>query len=353
MNRKNPLWLMTLLLAAGGSHAADAVANSTKKLDAYFDGLQQQGLVNGSIAISERGTVRYKRSIGFASIDNGIPQEADGGTRYRIGAVTRIFTAALMLQLAEGATITLDNKLAEFYPDLPEALKISYRDLLQQRSGLTNYTEAKDFETWRTTPRSHAEMLKVIADGGVKFPPGERIDVGDTNYLLAGYVIEKVRERSYDEILLRQIAGKLGLARTYYAGTGAPVSLEAVSYQWTPEGWRPLTDTDPSVDGGARGVVSNANDLVAFMDALFAGKVVSKYSLGNMRGEDGAPGMGLRPVEVGGHSGFGESGRIEAFDAAVYHFPGEKISIAWTGNASRVPMDQILDDVMKLIPTAR
>jgi hypothetical protein len=86
---------------------------------------------------------------------------------------------------------------------------------------------------------------------------------------------------------------------------------------------------------------------------LFAGKVVSKYSLVNMRGEDGAPGIGLRPAEVGGRAGFGESGRIEAFDAAVYHFPDEQISIAWTSNASRVPMDQILDEVMKLIPRAR
>jgi CubicO group peptidase (beta-lactamase class C family) len=297
--------------------------------------------------------LRYKRSIGFATIENVVAQEADAGTRYRIGELTRLFTAALALQLAEQATLTLDNKLAEFYPDLPNAITITYRNLLQQRSGLSNYRDAKDFETWRMTPRSRAEMMKVVTDGGVKFPPGERVEINHTNYLLIGYVLEKVHERSYDDIVRRQIANKLGLVRTYYAGTSTMTTLEAAAYRWTAEGWRREVEPDPSVDGGDGGLVSNATDLVAFMDALFAGKVVSKYSLGNMRGEDGAPGIGLHPAQIAGHAGFGERGSVGAFNAAVYHFPDEKISIAWTGNASRVPMDQILDDVLELIPRAR
>jgi D-alanyl-D-alanine carboxypeptidase len=347
------IWIAGLLLASSAAHAVDVFPRATKKLDAHFDGLQAQGLVSGSIAISERGVLRYQRSVGFASIENGVPQEADAGTRYRIGEVTRLFTAALALQLAEQATITLDNKLAEFYPDLPNAINITYRNLLQHRSGLSNYTDAKDFDAWRRTPRSHDEMLKAVTDGGVKFPPGERVEVNDTNYLLIGYVLEKVHERSYDDIVRRQIANKLGMVRTYYAGTSTMTSLEAAAYQWTAEGWRREVEPDPSVDGGAGGLVSNATDLVAFMDALFAGKVVSKYSLGNMRGEDGAPGIGMRPAEIAGRSGFGERGTLGAFNAAVYHFPDEKISIAWTSNASRMPMDQILDEVLKLIPRAR
>jgi D-alanyl-D-alanine carboxypeptidase len=354
MTRTIPTWLAaTLLMLACAANAADRLPRVTKKIDAYLDGLQSQGLVNGSLAISERGVLRYQRSIGFATIENGVPQEADLGTRYRIGEVTRLFTAALALQLAEQATLTLDNKLAEFYPDLPNAITITYRDLLQQRSGLSNYRDAKDFGTWRMTPRSRAEMMRVITDGGVRFPPGERVEINDTNYLLIGYVLEKVHERSYDDIVRRQIANKLGLVRTYYAGTSTMTTLEATAYQWTAEGWRPEVEPDPSVDGGAGGLVSNASDLVAFMDALFAGKVVSKYSLGNMRGEDGAPGIGLHAAQIAGHSGFGERGSVGAFKAAAYHFPDEKISIAWTSNASRLAVDQILDEVLQLIPRAR
>jgi D-alanyl-D-alanine carboxypeptidase len=352
MNRRYLVWPLALLLFGTAAHA-DVVPRATKKIDAYLNGLQARGQVNGSIAISERNVLRYKRSLGFATLDNGVPQSADAATRYRIGAVTRIFTAALTFKIAESATLTLDNKVAEFYPDIPNAIEISYRNVLQQRSGLSNYTSAPGYDTWRFAPHTRAEMLKVITDGGVKFPPGDRVEINDTNYLLLGYVLEKIHERSYDDILRREIANKLGLVRTYVAGTGGATTLEAISYQWTPEGWRPVAANDPTVDGAASGLVSNATDLVTFMDALFAGKVVTMYNLGAMRGDEDARPIGFRPAEISGHAGFGETGTTAAFEAAVYHFPAGKISIAWTGNASRVPMDQILGEVMKLIPKAK
>src|SRR5262245_43039642 len=87
------LLLSMILLLVGAAAHADVVPRATKKIDAYLDGLQ--GQLNGSIAISERGVVRYKRSLGFATLENGTENPADAGTRYRIGAVTRIFTAAL------------------------------------------------------------------------------------------------------------------------------------------------------------------------------------------------------------------------------------------------------------------
>ena len=349
MRVKSQLLAALLLVTSGAASAADAVPAATKKLNAYFDALQAQGTVSGSIAISERGVLRYQRSIGFATVENGIPQPADTGTRYRIGPVTKLFTAVLTMQLAEQASITLDNKLAEFYPDLPNAIAMTYRNLLQQRSGLAHYTDAPDFDTWRNTARTHAEMLDVITAGGARFAPGERVEKNDTNYLLLGYVLEKIYERSYDDIVRRQITSKLGLVRTYYAGTGGSSTLESISYQATPDGWRAEVDRDPSIDGGAGGMVSNATDLVTFMDAVFTGKLVTPYSLESMRDQSGGSGIGLWPRTLAGNSALGESGNIGSFNACVYHFPDKKISIAWTSNASRVPMDEILEEALRLI----
>jgi CubicO group peptidase (beta-lactamase class C family) len=344
------LFLIVTALLSGGAHAADLVPGAKKKLDAYFDSLQSQGQVSGSIAISERGATRYERSIGFATIENGVPQPADGGTRYRIGAVTRLFTAALAFQLAERATITLDNKLAEFYPELPNAIGISYRQLLQQRSGLADYTAAPGFDAARNKAHTQAEMLQPIIALGSKFPAGERVEISDTNYLLLGYVLEKVTERSYDDILRKQITSRLGIARTYFAGTGGSTTLEAVSYAWTPDGWHAVPDDDPSVGGGASALVSNAGDLVTFTDALMAGKVVSPYNVGAMRDDDNTGfGIGLRRLQVAGATCFGERARIDAYDAFVCNFPAQRITIAWTGNAARVPIDAMLDEVARLV----
>ena len=335
-------------IAGGAASGADLVAPAAKRLDAYFDALAKHELANGSIAISERGVLRYRRSVGSAIISSKGNEPADAGTRYRIGPVSRLYTATLVMQLVEGASITLDSKLAEFYPDLPNALEITYRDLLQQRSGLANYTDAPDFETWRTGPATHADLLKIIAGGGVKFPPRARVEDNDSNYLLLGYVLEKIYERSFDEILQRQITGKLGLARTYYAGGGI-TSLESISYRSSPTGWVAQAPTDPSIHGGAGGLISTPADLVTFIDAVFTGKLLTEHSLASMRSQEGGSGMGLSPYAVAGQTGYGIGGDIEGFRACVYYFPEKKLAISYATNASVLSMDEIVDESLALV----
>jgi CubicO group peptidase (beta-lactamase class C family) len=321
----------------------------TKKLDVYFDALGKSQRVSAAIAISEKGVLRYERVIGFATIENGVPQPADAGTRYQIGPVSALFTTVLVMQLAEKASITLDTPLAEFYPDLPNALVITYRDLLAQRSGLADYTRSPGFQDWRSAPRSRDELLRAITAGGAGFAPRARVEYNPTNYLLLGYVLEKVYERPYDELVRRQIAEKLGLARTYQAGAGRSSSLEATGCLRGEHGWMAQPQSDPSVAGGASGIYSNATDLVRFIDGLFAGKLVSAHSLDSMRGQESDTPLGLWPREFSGQSGYGNSGNADGFAAAVYHFPARGLSIAVTSNALDLPMDDILTEVLSTI----
>jgi CubicO group peptidase (beta-lactamase class C family) len=345
-------WLTATVLlttAATGAAAAEGwPGGANAKLDAYFDALQTAQQANGSIAISQKGVLRYQRSVGFARLENGQPEPANDGTRYRIGSASRLFTAVLVMQLVEQASITLDSKLAEFYPDLPNALEITYRDLLQHRSGLANYTDAPGFQSWRTTQKTHAELLKIIADGGAKFAPREHFEYSGSDYLLLGYMLEKVYERSYDDIMRRHITDKLGLARTYYAGTGN-ANLESIAYQRTPGGWVAVIGTDPSIDGGAGGMLSAPTDLVRVMDALFTGKLVSAQSLESMRNQDGGSGMGLWPYEIAGQKGLGVTGDGEGFHTRLYYFPERNLSIAYTSNAVALPVDEIVKETLLTI----
>jgi CubicO group peptidase (beta-lactamase class C family) len=335
-------------IATGAAAAESWPGGANVKLDAYFDALQTGQQASGSIAISQKGMLRYQRSVGFARIENGQPEPANDGTRYRLGSVSRLFTAVLVMQLVEQASITLDSRLAEFYPDLPNALEITYRDLLQHRSGLANYTDAPGFEAWRTTQKTHAELLQIIAAGGAKFAPRARSEYSGSDYLLLGYMLEKVYERSYDDIVRRHITDKLGLARTYYAGTGN-ANLESIAYQRTPGGWAAVADTDPSIDGGAGGMLSAPTDLVRVMDALFTGKLVSAQSLESMRSQDGGSGMGLWPYEIAGQKGLGVTGDSAGFRACVYYFPERNLSIAYTSNAAVLPVDEIVKQTLLTI----
>jgi D-alanyl-D-alanine carboxypeptidase len=339
------MFLAMLLLAATLARPAD-IPIPKSKLDAYFDALEKQG-TSGGIAISARGQVRYQRYIGHSEL-GPIPTTSDEGTRYRIGPVSQVFTAALIMQLVESASIGLDSRLAEFFPELPNALDITYRDLLQHRSGLTNYTDLPEFERWRAKPPPRAELLAAI---GAPTAPRERTERADTNYLLLGYILEKVYEKRYSDLARWKIFDKFGLSRTYYPEPGRRSQLESVSYARGADGWQPDPPLDLDLYGGAGALVSTPLDLVRFLDLLFDGKVVTPQSLATMRGNEEDPGAGLLEWQGAGRTGYGQSGHIEHHAAWVWHSPETKVSIAFTTNATTIPMETIADEVLAIIYT--
>ena len=336
---------LTAIFLAATSSPGLADWAPAKQLDGWLDALEKESLLSMTVAVSEKGTLRYQRSIGFATIENGIPQKADAGTRFRAGPVSGLYTAVLMMQRVESASITLDSPLAEFFPDVPNALGITYRDLLAHRSGLGNYLQVANPPDWYTRVRTRAELLTLIGKAGVRFAPRERVEYSDSNYLLLGFVLEKVQDRSYDDILLRQIVGKLGMSRTYFAGTGN-ARLEARPYRRTSSGWMEMPRMDPTVAGGALGVVTSPTELVRFVDALFAGQLVSGQSLASMRNQDGGPGLGLWPYAIAGETGFGHAGSADGFTTSVYHFPARGITVACMSNAATLPIKDVFDQVM-------
>lgn len=343
MARNQSSWAASLLICLPALAVADW--GPAKRLDAYFDALAADKLANGSVAISVDGQLRYQRSVGFASLNNGVEEPADAGTRYRIDSVTELFTAVLVLQLAEGASITLDTPLAEFFPDVPNALRISYRDLLQRHSGLADYTKAPDFASWRTRPHTRDEMLKAITAAGTRSEPRESFEDCSSEYLLLGYMLEKVLEQPYAAIVRRKISDPLGLVRTYFIGDGK-AALESRRYRLTPSGWVERVESDPSVLGGSGGMISSAGDLVRFIDALFAARLVTAHNLEAMQDQETSFGIGLAMRTLEGQTGYGHEGRLHEESAVVYHFPKSGVSIAFTSNAPVLGTIDIVGEVL-------
>lgn len=346
MRFRRALLIVCCVLAAGPAAADWAPA---RHVDAYLTELARHDLVHGSLAISEKGEPRYQRAFGFAVIEPGRHEAADTGTRYRIGPVTRLFTATLTMQLAERASITLDSRLAEFFPDLPNALEIRYRDLLMQRSGLADYTRMPDFDAWRLQPHSRADLLAYLGQTSPAFAPGERVEGNDTNYLVLALVLEKVLEKPFDDILRAQIASRIGLARTYQGDRADPARHEALAYVRTPRGWERAAEADPALFTGASGMMSAPQDLVRFTDLLFAGRVLSAHNLDILRGAEGGEGPVLPTLHVAGRRAYGIAGRIDGYYACVYHFPDSRLTVAYTSNASDLPPEDLVAEVLALL----
>lgn len=316
------------------------------KLDSLFNTLAQNELAMGSLTISLNGKVQYQKAIGFADRDKKIPAQII--TRYRVGSVSKMFTSVMIFQLMEEGKIKLDQKLSQYFPNLPNADKITISHLLYHRSGLHNYTEDTDFKTWMDKPQTHEHMLEVMKGLKPDFEPDAQASYSNTNFLLLSYIIEKVTKMPYAQALSQRITSKIGLKDTYYGGAIDTKKHESTSYKYGEGSWHKEKETDLSIHSGAGSIVSTPTDLVRFIEALFNNKFISKASLNEMTTMKDGYGMGIFPFEFHGKTAYGHNGRIEEFYSAIRYYPDQKMAMAYCTNGILYPRTDILDGIQKI-----
>lgn len=238
------------------------------KVDSFVQVLSSRGLAMGSLVIFKDGGVQYEKAFGYAYMagDQKIP--ANTQTQYRIGSITKMFTATMVFQLMDEGKLSLATTLDKFFPDLPNAGKITMANLLYHRSGLHDYTHDTDFDSWMDKPKTHEEMLAIIKQKGTDFEPGTKADYCNTNYLLLGYIIEKISKTVYANELRKRITAKLGLQRTSVGGAIDIRENEAASYKYSEGKWKSERETDLSIHGGAGSIVSTTPEMTRFVEAL-------------------------------------------------------------------------------------
>jgi D-alanyl-D-alanine carboxypeptidase len=329
--------LLVILLSAGTLQAQTV---NTAKMDSLFQTLLNHNKAIGSIAMSQNGKIVYARAFGFADIAGKV--QATPQTRYRIGSITKMFTATLTFQLIEKKKLTLATTLDKFYPTVPNAAQISIGDLLSHRSGIHNFTDADDYTSYNTKPKTKEEIVALIAKGGSDFTPNEKAAYSNSNYVLLGYIIEQLYSQSYKEILANQIVKKAGLKNTYYGDKINTTANEALSYHFTDSTWVLESETDMSIPGGAGAIVSTPTDLNLFIKALFDGKLVSLGNLEIMKTVKDDYGMGMFPVPFYDKAAYGHTGGIDGFSSFLFYFPKENMSLAYCSNGLNYNMNDIL-----------
>lgn len=321
--------------------------NATK-LNSFLNSIASKDLALGSLTISKNGVIKYQKAIGYSFIDNDKKVTNDINTKYRIGSTTKMFTAVMIFQLIEEGKIKLDQKLKTYFPNIPNASKITIQNMLNHRSGLHDYTKNTDFPEWMDKPKTHNELLKIIKDKGSDFEPNAKADYSNSNYLLLGYIIEKTCKMPYADALKKRITSKLNLKNTYYGKSINIKNNESSSYKFSNNNWNKVKKTDLSIHGGAGAVVSTSTDMIKFIDALFSNKIISKISLAKMETMVDDYGMGMFQNKYGDKPSFGHNGRIEEFYSALWYFPNEKLSIAYCTNGIAFPRTDIIEGILKI-----
>lgn len=301
-------------------------------LDSLFQILDVNNRFMGSLSISENGKVTYSKTIGKADLASG--KSSDKLTKYRIGSISKMFTACLIFQAIEENKLSLTQNINRFFPKITSAKEISIENLLNHRSGIHNFTNDTSYFNYYTASKSQKEMLEIIQASGSDFKSNSKAEYSNSNYILLSFILEKIYKKSYEELLDIKIIQPQGLKNTYFGKKLELAKNECASYRFSGK-WELEKETNSSVSLGAGGIVSTTEDLLFFISNLFAGKIINTASLEQMTKLEDGYGMGIFPVPFYDKKGFGHTGGIDGFSSFLYIFPEEKISIALTSNGSR------------------
>lgn len=339
-----PLHILLLAFVAFAQTSLAQTFNKAK-MDSLFDAITANNRAMLSIAITQKGHLVYSRAVGNSWLgEKDVP--ANTQTKYRIGSISKIFTAVMTFQLIEEGKLQLTTPLSQFYPALPNASKITIAQLLSHSSGLHSFTSDSTYTTWLNKKMTPAEMIAKI---NVKpdFEPGSKHQYSNSNFILLGYIIEKLDNKPYAAVLKNRITAKIGLTNTYYGGKVNANNNEAYSYYWKDK-WLPDTETDMSIPGGAGALVSNPPDLVKFMNALFSGKLVSASSLIQMRTIKDGYGMNLFAFPFNGRTAYGHGGDIDGFHSQAAYFPADDMAVAYTANGVNMNLNNMMIGVLSI-----
>ena len=301
-------------------------------LDSLFQILDENNRFMGSLSISENGKIIYSKTIGKADLASG--KSSDNLTKYRIGSISKMFTACLIFQAIEENKLSLKQNINRFFPKITGAKEISIGNLLNHRSGIHNYTNDTSYFNYYTASKSQKEMLEIIQASGSDFKPNSKAEYSNSNYILLSFILEKIYKKSYEEILDIKIIQPQVLKNTYFGKKLELAKNECASYLFSGK-WELENETHSSVSLGAGGIVSTTEDLLFFISNLFDGKIIQASSLEQMTKLEDGFGMGVFSVPFYDKKGFGHTGGIDGFSSFLYIFPEEKISIALTSNGSR------------------
>jgi CubicO group peptidase (beta-lactamase class C family) len=256
------------------------------KLDQFFDRLAEKNKAMGSLTIAKDGQI------------NGTGKKPlTAANRFRIGSITKMFTAAMILQLVEERKLKLTDTLDKFFPQIPNSQKITIAQILAHRSGIHDSILDRNLRpSSNTNPITKDEMLALIAKGTPDFEPDAKHSYSNSGYLLLGLILEKVTGKPYGETLQERITSKIGLKDTYTATGSIDVNKnESLTYFRSGGDWNQGPETHPSLLFSAGAIVSTPNDLVKFIQALFDLKLISQESLNQMKTIRDGDGLGMEP----------------------------------------------------------
>lgn len=328
-------------------------------LNEYVEELVKEEDLSGALLVAAGDRVVVERYFGFADSARAIPCTA--GTRFNLGSGNKMFTALAAAMLVEEGKLSFDTTLDRFFPDFPDQAwvkKATVGHLLSHTSGLAEYWTKDTAEKVRQVVNVR-DLLPLVEAAGIDFAPGEGAVYSNSNFILAGLILEKITGQDYHDLVRSRIFAPCGMTDTdAHRQDGAAPNL-AVALAGKPNGWKPAPRGSRGTSAG--GGFSTTHDILRFGRRLVTGKVVSPAMLAEMTRSHTAHvpgatldyGYGFLRERGGGSESYGHGGIASGVNFEYRYFPANDMTLIAFSNQDNGAYDSLRKTATKLITGER
>ncbi len=323
--------------------AAEPARPLAKSVDELFSGAVGPNTPGAAILVARDGKILLTRRYGLANVEDRVPIET--GTRFRIGSVTKQFTAAAILKLQEQGKLSVSDKLSRYIPDWPRGGDITVYHLLTHSSGIHNFTAKPDFSANVTQPVKLNDLILSFKNDRLDFDPGKKFLYDNSGYVLLGFIVEKASGLSYGDYLRRTFFEPLGMKDTGVYRPGTLKTREALGYSFQNGKVSRALDWHMSNVPAAGDLYSTVGDLNRWNEALFGGTLLpaasvrKAFTVGLLDGddpshpEDTGYGFGWTIDRLRGLCEIGHGGELAGFGSYLLRLPDQKLTVVVLLNA--------------------
>ncbi len=316
-------------------------------VDALFEEPTQGDRPGAAVLVAQNGEILYQKGFGFANLEHHVPITPE--TKFRIGSVSKQFTAAAILKLQEDGLLSVADPLSKYLPDYPRGNEVTIHHLLTHTSGIHSFTGREDFLKRVTTEVSHEEQVEWFKNDPYDFDPGEKWLYNNSGYFLLSYLVEKISGETFDDYLKHQFFEPLGMKDTGVHHWSLILEHEATGYAYQDGKMKKSLDWDMSQAGGAGSLYSTVGDLFRWNEAIFGGQALSEESLkaaftpatlndGSVADAFGGEyGYGWMMMEERGLKEIAHGGGLDGFQSYLTRYPERNLTVAVLANAAPAP----------------
>ena len=301
----------------------------------------------GSVLVAKGNEVVFAMSVGQADVEWNMPNSAT--TKFRIGSVTKQFTAAAVLLLEERGKLRVDDPIGKYIKGVPASWQpITLRHLLTHTSGIPDSTELASSKEGSIADVHPSFLFERVRGLPLESAPGTKFNYSNTGYILLGWVIEIVSRQTYREFVKQNLFDPLGMTDSGYDSSTAIIPQRALGYEWGVR-LRNANYIDMRAPHGAGGLYSTTGDLLRWTQALFGGKLLQTGSLEKITTPTkGGYAFGLQVAAKNGRKRFAHAGGINGFGSFLAYFPASGVTIVVLSNVAG-PAAALLEERLETI----